>query len=241
MSRLSGEFQTDLPPHDALVACAEAFHELGWPIEKVEANRVLSHNGPASEDPATIEVKLSEPDGGTTIRIIGTDSDTNPLDREELVAVLDQARDAIEACLESAEEGAEEAVEGSAPDQEQEPEPVQPEPPEPAEKDEAPEKAETAPAGWYPDHYDPSQMQYWDGEQWTQEYRRAKAARDEGPTRERAAEEQRAEKYARETETAPSGEVVSLPARHRRHLQRPGMAGRDRRHDRRRGGRGRRR
>ena len=49
-------------------------------------------------------------------------------------------------------------------------------------------------------------MQYWDGEQWTQKYCRAKAARDEGPTRERAAEDERAEKNPREAETAPSGE-----------------------------------
>jgi hypothetical protein len=175
MNRLSGEFQTDLPLPDALAACAEALHGLGWPIETVEASRVVSRAGPAAEDPPTVEVNLTESEGETTLRITGSDSEANPLDREALVAVLDKARDAIKDSLESA------SAASSSPEQSSEPKQSDGEPTEkPAadepEEENAESKAPAAASGWYPDAYDSARLQYWDGVRWTGDYRPVEGA-----------------------------------------------------------------
>ena len=153
MTRLSGEFHTDLAPADALMACAEAIHELGWPIDSRSTDRIVSRAGPATENPPTIELDISGSEEGSDIRITGRDSEANPLDRDALIAVLDRARDAIEASIEKASE--EEAAEPEAE----------------AEQAEAAEAQ--APAGWYPDLHNPERLQYWDGERWTQRYQPA--------------------------------------------------------------------
>jgi hypothetical protein len=98
--KLSGDFQTDLPLPDALAACAEAIHDLGWHIGSVEGRRIVSF--PAQQGPK-IEVLLNESGRGTDIRIVGSDSDAYRLTQDALIAELDKARDAIELFVEEAE------------------------------------------------------------------------------------------------------------------------------------------
>jgi hypothetical protein len=107
MTTLSGEFETDLPRPDALTACAEAIDGLGWHVESVEADRVVSYPGADGGRPsARIEVLLSAPGRTTDVRIVGTDDPEAPVEREELIADLNRARDAIRASIESADESA---------------------------------------------------------------------------------------------------------------------------------------
>jgi sortase (surface protein transpeptidase) len=102
MTSLAGEFHTDLSPPDTLAACAEAIHGLGWQLKAVEGKRIVSYTD--SERPPMIEVALSDPGEGTDLRIIGSDTEANPLNTEELVAELNRARDAIQEMVEEAEE-----------------------------------------------------------------------------------------------------------------------------------------
>lgn len=103
MTSLSGEFQTDLPLHEAIVACVQALDGLGWIIESVEPKRVVSQvDWGSAANPPKIEVKLNASGEGTEIRIIGTDSDALPLQNDVLVAELDRARDAIQDSVQSA-------------------------------------------------------------------------------------------------------------------------------------------
>jgi hypothetical protein len=104
MTKLSGEFETDLALPEALAACAEAIDGLGWRIESVEGHRIVSyaHTG-ATADPPRIEVLASESIHATELRIIGTDRDADQLQSGELIAALDRVRDAIEASIESVE------------------------------------------------------------------------------------------------------------------------------------------
>jgi hypothetical protein len=102
MTRLTGEFQTDLPVHEAVVACAEAIAGLGWHIEAVEANRIVSRTDIGSRHPLGVEVVLSRSGPATDVRIIGTDTNAEPLSRDALIAQLDRVRAAINASLEGA-------------------------------------------------------------------------------------------------------------------------------------------
>ncbi len=103
MTRLRGDFQTDLLPPDALAACAEALDGLGWRIETVEQRRIVSYAVSGSDGAwARIEVLLSGSGPATDVRIVGSDSDSQPLATEQLVAELDRARDAIQAAVEQA-------------------------------------------------------------------------------------------------------------------------------------------
>jgi hypothetical protein len=99
MTRLSGELQTHLPTYEAIVACTEAIDGLGWHIEDVEANRIVARADTGSRQPPKIEVMLRESGQGTTVRIIGDDTDAEPLPRNALIAELERARDAIDASL----------------------------------------------------------------------------------------------------------------------------------------------
>jgi hypothetical protein len=100
MTSLTGEFHTDLPVHDAIVACAEAIDGLGWRIEAVEPNRIVSYaNTTSTQHPPKIEVALDGSGQTTDVRIIGTDTDANPLQEDELIAELDRVRDAIRASI----------------------------------------------------------------------------------------------------------------------------------------------
>jgi hypothetical protein len=106
MTRLTGEFQTDLPLHDAIVACAEAIDGLGWRIEAVESNRIVSYANTAStQHPPKIEVALDDSGQTTDVRIIGSDTDANPLQEDELIAELDRVRDAIKASIQDTLDG----------------------------------------------------------------------------------------------------------------------------------------
>ncbi len=178
MTSLSGEFHTDLALPDALTACAEAIHGLGWPIESVERDRVISHSGPPDENPPTIEVVLAESDDGTEIRINGTDSEPNRLEQEALVAHLAQARDAIEVSIETSGEDPERTASASANNSDETvPNEVEPFSGETEESGEGPDpEAHRAVPGWYPDSYDSTRLQYWDGERWTRDYRPVEAA-----------------------------------------------------------------
>jgi hypothetical protein len=103
MTSLAGEFHTDLSLDDTLVACAEAIDGLGWRIEAVGADRIVSYpdQGPSQQSPR-IEVQLVDRNGDTDLRIVGSDSDAKPLARDELIAELDRVRDAIAASVEGA-------------------------------------------------------------------------------------------------------------------------------------------
>jgi hypothetical protein len=106
MTRLTGEFQTDLPLHEAIVACAEAIDGLGWRIEAVEPNRIVSYPNTAStQHPPKIEVALNDSGQTTDVRITGTDTDANPLQEDELIAELDRVRDAIKASIQDTLDG----------------------------------------------------------------------------------------------------------------------------------------
>lgn len=102
MTRLSGEFRTNLPVYEAIVACAEAIDGLGWHIDTVDANRIVSRAETGSQHPPGVEVVLSESGQGTNILIVGTDTDAEPLSRVALTAELERVRDAINASLEGA-------------------------------------------------------------------------------------------------------------------------------------------
>ncbi len=100
MTSLSGEFQTDLSIDDAMVACTDAIDGLNWRIETVESDRIVAFSDSDSEHLARIEVGLSEAGKGSEFRIIGSDSEQDPLEEDELVSVLDRARDAINGSME---------------------------------------------------------------------------------------------------------------------------------------------
>ena len=101
MTSLHGDFETDLAAHDALTACAEALDGLGWRIEDVEADRIVSWaDGSEGRGGARIEVQLSGAERSTDVRIQGSDTEAAPLERERLVAYLDQASTAIQAAVE---------------------------------------------------------------------------------------------------------------------------------------------
>jgi chemotaxis protein histidine kinase CheA len=101
MTRLAGEFQTDLQMTETLAACAEAVHGLGWRIETVEGSRIVSYpNGNAASP--RIELGLSNSGNSTTIRITGSDTDEAPLEEEALISELDRVRDAVEESVDEA-------------------------------------------------------------------------------------------------------------------------------------------
>ena len=69
MTKLSGEFQTDLAPLDALAACADAIDGLGWRIETVKGDRIVSYAGSGSSpDPPRIEVVVRNSAHATDLR-----------------------------------------------------------------------------------------------------------------------------------------------------------------------------
>ena len=101
MTKLSGDFQTDLEPPDALAACAEAIDGLGWRIESVQGDRIVSSAESGSTPyPTRVEVLVSDATGGTDLRIIGSDGDANPRASDGLIADLERVRDAIQASIE---------------------------------------------------------------------------------------------------------------------------------------------
>jgi hypothetical protein len=103
MTRLRGDFQTDLLPPDALSACAEALDGLGWRIETVEERRIVSYATSGADGAAArIDVLLRDSGPVTDVRIVGSDSDSQPLSAEQLVVELERARDAIQAAVEQA-------------------------------------------------------------------------------------------------------------------------------------------
>ncbi len=102
MTSLTGDFQIDLPVPDTLVACAEAIDGLGWDIETVEINRIVSYAKTGTPHPPKIEVVLNESEEGTDVRIIGTDSEAGPLPQDALIAELSRVRGAIQSSLEKA-------------------------------------------------------------------------------------------------------------------------------------------
>jgi hypothetical protein len=105
MTKLSGEFQTDLAPLEALAACAAAIDGLGWRIESVRGDRIISYpDSGSTPDSPRIEVLVSDSTHATDLRIIGTDTNANPLETDDLIAELNRARDAIQASVESADE-----------------------------------------------------------------------------------------------------------------------------------------
>jgi Protein of unknown function (DUF2510) len=183
MTRLTGEFHTDLSGQQALEACADAVHQLGWEVESVRPGRVSAFPHGSGSAPK-IEFELAESGEGTDVRIVGSDSDQQRLDQQAIVAELDKARDAMTSAFESAER---EPAEADRP-QERSEQQAESEP-EPASQAQATQQQATpeqqAPAGWYPDAYDSSRLQYWDGEQWTQHFKSAPGAAQPSETPER--------------------------------------------------------
>lgn len=197
MTSLAGEFQTDLPIDDAIVACTEAISSLDWRIDTVEPARVVSHTNSDQENPPEIEIVLTESAQGTDLRITGTDSDVNPIHRDELIAQLDKARDALQGFLEQAEQQQSGRQEEGPPDEERSDE----EPP--AEDEPSDEVTPQTKPGWYPDVYDDSRQRYWDGEQWTDDFRPTESASkpEKKPSRSER-KEARAERRRRNRERA---------------------------------------
>ena len=167
MTSLSGEFQTDLGIDDAMVACTEAIDGLGWRIDTVDAQRVIAFTD-SGDNPPRIEVNLNESGAGSEFRIIGSDNERNPLEQDELIAVLDKARDAINRSMEDAERPRAASASPSAASGSTTQTQVQ-------------QTGGTggtggdpgAPAGWYPDVYDDARQRYWDGKEWTDDFRPA--------------------------------------------------------------------
>jgi hypothetical protein len=117
MTSLAGEFQTEVPLEDTLVACAEAIESLGWQVETVEPHRIVAYaNTAATPHPPTIEIELDGSGETTDVRIIGTHSDDDPLPQAELIAELDRIRDAIKAEAEKFEDAAQDPPAGFYPD-----------------------------------------------------------------------------------------------------------------------------
>ena len=124
MTALSGDFETDLPVPAALSACTEALEALGWPIEAVGAERIVSYAGSRDGQRArTIEVLLSRTANGTDVRIVGNDANATTAD--ELIAELNRARDSIQAAIESADETGQGSALSRVPLFDQRPEEVQ--------------------------------------------------------------------------------------------------------------------
>ncbi len=96
MTSLTGTFQTDLPMPDALAACAEGVHGLGWKLDSVQPSEIVSHANSGTDRAAKVEVSLSEAGTGTEVRITGSDSEDTPLSEQQLIGELDKVRDAIE-------------------------------------------------------------------------------------------------------------------------------------------------
>jgi chemotaxis protein histidine kinase CheA len=111
MTRLTGEFQTDLTMTEALAACAEAVHGLGWRIESVEGSRIVSFPNGNNGSPR-IELGLGDEGKGTSIRITGSDTDEAPVEEEALIGDLDRVRDAVEESVDEASADAKQAPEG---------------------------------------------------------------------------------------------------------------------------------
>jgi hypothetical protein len=174
MTSLAGEFHTDLPMPDALAACADAVHDLGWKIESVQPRRIVSYPDSGAEQSPMIEITLGDSGEETDVRIIGSDTEESPLEEDALVAELDRVRDAIEAAIDEATD-----MSGEDPDQSEES-------PDEAEESELKQTetssgnghgkessaggAAVAPAGWYADPEGPDER-WWDGERWTERYR----------------------------------------------------------------------
>jgi hypothetical protein len=164
MASLAGEFQTDLPLSDALAACAEALDGLGWHVESVDEKRIVSYASGITGRPPRVEVVLAGSDQATDIRLVGSDTEAEPLENDALVADLDRARDAIKTALELRREG-DSSLEGggglSPADQVTE------------LGDAARTEVRGAAPGWYPDAHGRSRLRYWDGQHWTNDYRPA--------------------------------------------------------------------
>jgi hypothetical protein len=184
MTRLSGDFQTDLTLPSALGACADAVHSLGWKIDSLGGDHIAStavSDQTGSE--VTVEIELSKTPQGTDLKIIGTDSGADPLGESELADLLDQLGDAVEARIE--ETDAEEAEEEPRPDATPAAAATAVTQVQPADKgdwvrvDDRPAAdepaAEQAPAGWFPDPMADEGERYWDGEEWTHRVRAGKA------------------------------------------------------------------
>jgi hypothetical protein len=189
MTRLSGDFQTDLTLPSALGACADAVHSLGWKINSLGGDRIVStavSDQTGSE--VTVELELTKTPQGTDIRIVGTDSGADPLREPELADLLDQLGDAVEARIEEtdAEEAAQEpqseatetTAAATAVTQVQEPDKSDWVPVDDKgdwlQVDDEP-AADQAPAGWFPDPMADDGERYWDGEEWTHRVRTGRA------------------------------------------------------------------
>lgn len=74
MTMLARQFRVNLPPNDALVACAKAVASLGWKIESIDPKRIVSTADMGStRNPSTIEVVLNDMgQRATLVRVNGT-------------------------------------------------------------------------------------------------------------------------------------------------------------------------
>jgi hypothetical protein len=97
MTRVAGEFTAALPPHEAIVACAEAVEGLGWYVEDIGAGRVAARARTASGDPFRIEMQLVDRGAATEIRVAGGDLEVKPLAEDVLIGELNRLRAAVEA------------------------------------------------------------------------------------------------------------------------------------------------
>jgi uncharacterized protein DUF2510 len=182
MTSLAGEFHTDLPMPDALAACADAVHGLGWKIESVQPRRIVSYSDSSADHSPKVEIILDDSGEETDVRIIGSDTEESPLEEDALVAELDRVRDAIEAAIDEASDMSGEVPEQSevSPDEAEESElgPTQTSSGNGHGKESSAGEAAVAPAGWYADP-EGQDERWWDGERWTERYRPVRQDSDE--------------------------------------------------------------
>lgn len=103
MTRLAGEFRVDLPLPEVSAACARAIQGLGWQIEAVEPNRIVSRpDAKVTQQPPKIEVVLRASGETTAVRISGSDTDVDPLEEDDLIADLNRVHHAIQDSVQAA-------------------------------------------------------------------------------------------------------------------------------------------
>jgi hypothetical protein len=99
VTKLSDQFQLDLPMDDASWACREAVAGMDWDLESIEPYRlVLRRRMTFARDPAKIEVVLSEAGPqATAVRLDAQDPwGLGRWDRRNLSAQMNSLRNAVE-------------------------------------------------------------------------------------------------------------------------------------------------
>lgn len=98
MSNATDEFQLDLSLEDAHWACREALVEVGWGVESIELDRLVTQRSwwGFARDPARIEVTLSEAGPAATMVSLEAHLRWWPGGQREIDNEMNRLRNAIE-------------------------------------------------------------------------------------------------------------------------------------------------